>query len=208
MPFSLIDWERETPIFATEAAVIEDGQVLFIRRADIGGWAFPGGFVDPAESVAEAAIREVREETGLEVELVRLLGVYSRPRWRVADVHHVAFVARPIGGELTTSTETVDVRYFRPPEVPATLFPWYAPRIADASARDAAPVVRAQDVTWPSREELLERDTSLRADRLEGAMARWWQRWAEESRSGVLEAEAVRASRALQRPYTSVTPLG
>lgn len=183
MPFSLLQWERESPIFAAETAVVHDNQVLLIRRSDIGGWAFPGGFIDPGESVAQAAIRETREETGLEVELVRLLGIYSRPRWRRAGVHNVAFIARPIGGVLSTSPETTDVRYFRPDRLPATVFPWYRPRVFDVFSPATMPVVRTQDITWPSREELLELDTcldDLRADRLVGAMARWWQRWTEE----------------------------
>lgn len=184
MTFSLLQWERDTPIFAAETAVLQDGQVLLIRRADIGGWAFPGGFIDPGESVAQAAVRETREETGLEVELVRLLGVYSRPRWRRAGTHHVAFVARPIGGHLCTSPETVEVRFLPPGQVPPTLFPWYRQRIADALSADLSPVVRSQDISWPSREELLELDRcldALRADRLVDAMARWWERWVAES---------------------------
>lgn len=184
MPFSLLDWNCDLPIFAAEAAVVQDGKILLIRRADIGGWAFPGGFVDPAESVADAAIREAREETGVEVEIVRLLGVYSRPRWRIAGVHHVAFLARPVGGTPTTSPETTAVEYFAPERLPPTLFPWYRPRIADAFSVDPTPVVRSQDVTWPADEELVQLDRcldDLRADRLSGLMAEWWARWSEES---------------------------
>lgn len=184
MTFSLLDWERTTPIFAAETAVVQDGQVLLIRRADIGAWAFPGGFIDPGESVAEAAVRETREETGLEVVLTRLLGIYSRPGWRLAGVHNVAFVARQIGGALTTSLETLDVRYFHPEHLPPTLLPWYRPRVADVFVPNQPPLARTQHLTWPSREELLHLDAclpDLHADRLVGAMRSWWQRWEQEA---------------------------
>jgi ADP-ribose pyrophosphatase YjhB (NUDIX family) len=52
-------------------AVIEDGRVLLTQREDFPVWCLPGGGVDPGESLAQAAVREVREETGLEVELER-----------------------------------------------------------------------------------------------------------------------------------------
>lgn len=56
------------------------GIVLIERKNPPHGWALPGGFVDYGETVEQAAVREAREETGLEVELIRLLGVYSDPR--------------------------------------------------------------------------------------------------------------------------------
>src|SRR5215475_5051588 len=58
----------------------EDGAVLLIRRTDNGSWALPGGAVEMNESVAEAAVRETFEETGIQVEVTGLLGVYSDPR--------------------------------------------------------------------------------------------------------------------------------
>ncbi|HSH01990.1 MAG TPA: NUDIX domain-containing protein, partial [Anaerolineae bacterium] len=60
-------------------AVIEGGKVLLTQREDFEVWCMPGGHVDGGESVAEAARREVLEETGLEVRLVSLVGVYSIP---------------------------------------------------------------------------------------------------------------------------------
>jgi 8-oxo-dGTP diphosphatase len=63
------------------AAIIQDdeGRVLLIRRGDGRGWSLPGGMMEPGERIAEAVVREVWEETGLEVEPVRLVGVYSDP---------------------------------------------------------------------------------------------------------------------------------
>lgn len=65
---------------AVVAVVRADGQVLLIRRRDDGQWAFPGGFSDLGENVAQTAVREVREETGLSIVPERIVGVYSSPR--------------------------------------------------------------------------------------------------------------------------------
>src|SRR5262245_33852004 len=61
------------------AVIFDDGRVLLQRRDDTRRWGLPGGAVDPGESVRDAVIREVLEETGLDVEPVRLIGVYSDP---------------------------------------------------------------------------------------------------------------------------------
>jgi len=58
-------------------------KVLLTKRTDNGLWCLPGGGVDPGESVEETVIREVQEETGLTVRVLRLIGVYSDPNWLV-----------------------------------------------------------------------------------------------------------------------------
>jgi ADP-ribose pyrophosphatase YjhB (NUDIX family) len=67
------------------AAVIPNGEgrILLQRRSDNGLWGLPGGSVEIGESVRDAILREVREETGLSVEVVRLIGVYSDPRVQI-----------------------------------------------------------------------------------------------------------------------------
>ena len=57
----------------------EDGALLMIRRTDNGNWALPGGAIEMTESVADAAVRETFEETGIQVEVTGLLGIYSDP---------------------------------------------------------------------------------------------------------------------------------
>ncbi len=77
---------------------VEGGIVLIERKNPPSGWAIPGGFVDYGEAVEAAAVREAREETGLEVELTELLGVYSDPT-RDPRFHTIStvFVARASG---------------------------------------------------------------------------------------------------------------
>src|SRR5580658_775718 len=86
------------PIAADVIAEIGDKIVLIERRYFPFGWALPGGFVDVGEKVEDAAVRELREETTLEVELRALLGVYSRPD-RAPRGHTVTaiYIGRPRG---------------------------------------------------------------------------------------------------------------
>ena len=94
-------------------------RVLLTRRSDNGVWCLPGGGMDPGESAAEACAREVLEETGLVVNVGRLIGVYTSPNLVVEYVDgnrfqpvSLNFAAEPIGGELGISDETTDVGYF------------------------------------------------------------------------------------------------
>lgn len=96
-----------------------DKKVLLTRRSDNGLWCLPSGGMEPGESVAEACIREVWEETGLHVEILRLIGVYSDPNRLVVypDDHKVqivalSFEAKIISGELGLSNETTEFGYF------------------------------------------------------------------------------------------------
>ena len=99
-------------------------RVLLTRRTDNGLWCLPGGGMDPGESAAEACAREVLEETGLVVQVGRLLGVYSSPHIIVEyaggnRVQPLAlnFEAAAVGGELGLSHETTEVGYFSLKEI-------------------------------------------------------------------------------------------
>ncbi|GIV80057.1 NUDIX domain-containing protein [Litorilinea aerophila] len=140
-------------------AILHQGRLLLTRREDFEVWCLPGGAVDPNESIAQAAVREVWEETGLEVVLTRLVGLYSRPAWH--DGHHNAlFVARPIGGELRLCPgETIELAYFHPAQLPGDLLPWHRRQIADALAGYGGSVVVTEAGEWPfdpalSRQEI------------------------------------------------------
>ena len=97
----------------------EEGRVLLTRRQDNGQWCMPSGGMEAGESVEEAILREVVEETGLHVRLTRLVGVYSDPNQLVVyqdgnKVQIVAlhFQAEIVGGTLGLSDETNDFGYF------------------------------------------------------------------------------------------------
>ena len=126
------------------AAIItnDDGHVLLQRRSDNGLWGLPGGGVEIGESVSTAIVREVREETGLTVQIARLVGVYSDPRFQVvryADgnvVHYIntLFVCRIVGGTLQTCEETLDLQFFDPAGLPEGMLASHRIRVQDAVA--------------------------------------------------------------------------
>ena len=123
------------PTYGVEIAVFDAGKVLLIKRRDFQVWALPGGGIDAGESVAQAAVRETREETGLEVELQHLVGVYSRPTWCQGGDHDLLFSARPIGGEpIKEGDETLDVGFFAPDALPKPFVYWHRQRIDDVLA--------------------------------------------------------------------------
>lgn len=112
-------------VVAASAAVVDDeGRLLLQRRVDNGLWAMPGGAMEMTESLPEAAVREVREETGYEVEVTGLVGTYTDARHVIAysdgEVRrqfNVCFRARVVGGELAVSDESHEVRWFAPSEL-------------------------------------------------------------------------------------------
>ncbi|NPA89886.1 MAG: GNAT family N-acetyltransferase [Chloroflexi bacterium] len=109
------------PTPAAGTLVEDDGHVLLIRRAvppRKGYWAFPAGYMEADESAEEAAIRETREETGLEVALDALLNVYS-----FEDSTHqrgvlILYRAHVVGGKLQPGDDAEDARWFAPHELP------------------------------------------------------------------------------------------
>ncbi len=125
-------------------------RVLLTRRSDNGVWCLPGGGMDPGESAAEACAREVLEETGLVVNVGRLIGVYTSPDLLVeyADGNRIQpvalnFAAEPIGGVLGISDETTDVGYFSMDEMKSMdVWAHHIERINDAMAGAESAFVR------------------------------------------------------------------
>jgi ADP-ribose pyrophosphatase YjhB (NUDIX family) len=131
-------------------------RLLLVRDAGTGLWATPGGAVDPDEDPADAAVREMGEETGLLVELQRVLGVYGGPEFRltypngdVVSYCIISFAAEIRGGAMRPDgIETLELRWFSEAETEALdMGPWTRITIRDAfappaQARFAAPAWR------------------------------------------------------------------
>jgi mutator protein MutT len=121
----------------------EEGRILLLRRSDGENlWGFPGGAIEPDERAADAVVREVREEIGLEVEPVELIGVYSAPEFAFAYPNGdrvqpvlVFFECRVIGGDLRPDQEEIlDARYFGPDDVLPPMRPCCVAKARDAFA--------------------------------------------------------------------------
>ena len=110
-----------TPKLGAGAAIFDnDGRVLLMRRADSGSWCLPAGYTDPNETPAETAIRETREETGLEIETVGLVDLYTREPSDV-DPHGfvgVLYLGDVQGGTLELSHEGDALQYWHLSDVP------------------------------------------------------------------------------------------
>jgi 8-oxo-dGTP pyrophosphatase MutT (NUDIX family) len=125
-------------------------KVFLTKRADNGLWCLPSGGVDPGESVEETIVREVREETGLAVRVLRLVGVYSDPNWLVvyedkgpAQIVALSFETEITGGEPGLSEEVSDWGYFSPEEAgKLDLLSNHAIRIQDAFQGQVAAFVK------------------------------------------------------------------
>jgi 8-oxo-dGTP diphosphatase len=111
------------PALTVDAVWIRRGKILLVRRRRppfVGSWALPGGFVEPSETVEEAVVRELREETGLAARPLRIVGVYSGPhRDPRQPTATVAFLMKgrsgtPHGADDAASAEWVDLHRARP----------------------------------------------------------------------------------------------
>jgi ADP-ribose pyrophosphatase YjhB (NUDIX family) len=107
------------PKIAVGTIITDDrGHIVLVRRAiepGYGKWVFPGGFIDRGETVEGAAMREAREECGLDVRLDRLVNIYSYPGVAVIII---AFAATVIGGTLVCDDESLEAQLFAPERIP------------------------------------------------------------------------------------------
>jgi len=112
------------PALGAVAAVIRDAKILLIKRSIEpfrGHWTLPAGYLEIDEEPWEAARRETREETGLEIEQVELLGVLTNRDDHRRNGIVVAYLARPVGGELAAGDDAEDARFFEMDALPTDL---------------------------------------------------------------------------------------
>lgn len=115
-----------TPWVAADGVVVNDDGIVLIRRKYPpfqGSWALPGGGVDIGETCEDACVREVKEETGLEVRVKGLVGVYSDPaRDPRGHTVSVAYLCEVVGGRLSASDDAADARFFPLDKLPDLAF--------------------------------------------------------------------------------------
>lgn len=103
------------------ALVVDDqGAILMQRRSDSGNWSFPGGVMEIGETLEQCVIRETEEETGLDIEITGILGIYTDPEHVIAyadgevrQEFNITFYGRVIGGRIEVSSESTEVRFLR-----------------------------------------------------------------------------------------------
>ena len=97
----------------------DQGQILLIRRTDNENWAVPGGAIDLGESMVQAAVRETKEESGIDCQITGLVGIYTDPKHVILYTSNgearqefsILLTAQPVGGQPTPSDETSEVRW-------------------------------------------------------------------------------------------------
>jgi ADP-ribose pyrophosphatase YjhB (NUDIX family) len=122
------DAPEANSLIPAASAIVQnaDGGILLLKRTDSEFWTIPGGAMEPGETIKQAAIRETREETGIEVLPNVLVGIYSDPEHvveysdgEVRQQFSVCFRCDPVGGTLATSDESAQVGYFEEVDIRA-----------------------------------------------------------------------------------------
>jgi 8-oxo-dGTP diphosphatase len=138
--------DSSTPLHSVSvaAAIVDDaGRLLAIRRRDNSHWEPPGGVLDRCETIPEGLVREVREETGLEIEPEVLTGIYKNV---VRGIVALVFRCRALNEPLVSTPEASEIRWFEPAELQDNMDEAYAIRLLDA-IETGPPRVRAHDGT-------------------------------------------------------------
>ena len=123
------------PKVAVAILAMQDDRLIMVKRGvepHLGEWAFPSGFVDRGEIVETAARREMKEETGLDIALTALIGVYSQ---QDSPVILIVYAARITGGSLTPGHDAQDARPFPLTALPPLPFPHDARILSDWQAQ-------------------------------------------------------------------------
>src|SRR5690606_15241300 len=96
-------------IVSAAAIVINDKNELLLIKGPRRGWEMPGGQVEEGESLTQAAIRETKEESGIDIEIIKFCGIFQNVGNSICNT---LFLARPVGGALTISEESLDAGFF------------------------------------------------------------------------------------------------
>jgi ADP-ribose pyrophosphatase YjhB (NUDIX family) len=116
-----------------EAIVLDGDQVLLVRRKDVPVWTLPGGHRDPGETADTSCVREVQEETGIEVAITAPLGLYHRPWWLSGGAAAVYRCERT-GGEPCPGEYEAETRFWPVGALPSPILYWYPALIQAAFA--------------------------------------------------------------------------
>lgn len=96
-------------IISAATIILNDQKEILLIKGPRRGWEMPGGQVEEGESLKEAAIREAKEETGIDIEILKFCGVFQNVSGSICNT---MFLAKPVGGKLTTSSESLEVNFF------------------------------------------------------------------------------------------------
>ncbi|MBI1730478.1 NUDIX domain-containing protein [Candidatus Acetothermia bacterium] len=133
----------------------DDGEVLLCHRRDYDMWVLPGGGMNRDETPWECVIREIREETGLEAELVRLTGVYAKPP---QENLVFTFLCRAIGGGLSLTDEADQIEYFALDKLLKNTSPKLIERITDACGESGTILKTQSSISYVESMGLIRRD--------------------------------------------------
>lgn len=115
LEFQEDNWLHTSPAAGAEAVIVQDEKIMLIKRRDNGLWAVPGGLVEVGETLAEAAERELMEETGVEAQVTGLLGIFDSRLWHSqtkAQLYHAIFLAKTDSLTPRESTEAMEIGFF------------------------------------------------------------------------------------------------
>nr|WP_150960453.1 NUDIX hydrolase [Aneurinibacillus sp. XH2] len=107
-------------IVSAATIVVNERNEILLIKGPRRGWEMPGGQVEEGESLQDAAIRETKEESGIDIEVTKFCGIFQNVS---ASICNTLFLGRPVGGELTTTPESLEVGFF-PIETALEMVTW------------------------------------------------------------------------------------
>ena len=145
---------------ATFAVIVHAGRVLLARRRDIGWWNLPGGGLEPGEAVDEGLRRELREEIHAEIQIVRPVGIYSKPQKQEVVLTFLCTLSPAAEPLIGPSEEVSEIGWFAPGALPADLLPKHRQRVEDACSGQEQALLRTQRTSTEEDQRLVPDDPS------------------------------------------------